>query len=285
MSFCIGKASKLMKKQKIIVNNKKINVGIINPHCKQTIILIHGLGSSYMTLEKLAKEINIRGYRVIVFDLPGHHLSDKLDTKHNIKNYSLFLNDLIQELKIDKCSILGHCLGAQIAISYENLFPNKVNKLVLITPIPSRVYASGVFASLYYLIALALPKPLKRSWLVNMRQIIKKFAYMKDDDEMKALVDKMTKKEIKHLNADVITQGFKSIMYDKSKKIIAQTQAQTYIIISEKDFVFPAKEIVRLYKKIPRVKFDILPKEGHLLVLDSPKKVATKINKWHSGSS
>ncbi|MDP4038837.1 MAG: alpha/beta hydrolase [bacterium] len=269
-----------MQKEKITVKGKKVNIGIKNPGGKKAIILVHGLGSSHMTLEKLAGRINLKDHKVIVFDLPGHYLSEKLDKEHNIDNYAKFLNDFITELEIKKCTVLGHCLGAQIAINFENRYPEKVEKLILITPIPNKVYASGIFASLYYLIALALPKPLKRGWLVNMRKIIKHFAYMHDDIQMKSLIDKMTKKEIKRLNEDVITQGFKSILNDKTKELIAKTRAKTYIIISEKDFVFPAKEIVRMYKKIPQVKFEILPKEGHLLVLDSPEKVAMKINKW-----
>ena len=95
------------------------------------VILIHGLGASadiwMYNVEALARQ-----HRVYVPDLIGFGRSDKPGPSFSPFDYTSFLDDFMNLLKIERVSLMGQSLGGGIALHYALQFPQKMNKLVLV---------------------------------------------------------------------------------------------------------------------------------------------------------
>lgn len=95
---------------------------------------LKGFGSSLHTWEPWAQDLS-KDMRVIRIDLPGSGLSspdpagDYSDT-HTIQ----IILGLLDQLGVAKTSVIGHSMGGRIAWTLAAMHPERVSKLILISP-------------------------------------------------------------------------------------------------------------------------------------------------------
>ena len=95
------------------------------------IVLLHG----FLENKKMwAEYVNLfsEKYRVITIDLLGHGESDCLGYVHEMENNADVVYEVLQSLKIEKATILGHSMGGYVALAFAELFPENIKKLVLL---------------------------------------------------------------------------------------------------------------------------------------------------------
>lgn len=96
------------------------------------VIILHGLISEasewLQNIEVLSKQ-----FHVIALDLPGCGQSDKPFINYSIGTFVDYLNGFLQTLNCDRVSLIGHSLGAVIAINFALTYPNQVDRLVNIS--------------------------------------------------------------------------------------------------------------------------------------------------------
>ncbi len=100
---------------------------------KDTLIFIHGLGS-YLPVWKPNIDTLKAHNRCIALDLPGYGKSSKGGFEYSMSFFAETLHGLMENLKIEKATFVGHSMGGQIAITFALKYPEKVNKLILIAP-------------------------------------------------------------------------------------------------------------------------------------------------------
>jgi pimeloyl-ACP methyl ester carboxylesterase len=98
------------------------------------IILLHGFGSSLQTWDAWASVLQ-NDHRVVRFDLPGSGLSEPDPTGDYTDARTLALiGALMDRLQIDQASVIGNSIGGRIAWKFAAEYPQRVRKLVLISP-------------------------------------------------------------------------------------------------------------------------------------------------------
>jgi len=72
--------------------------------------------------------------RVICIDIPGHGLSDHypLEIQYHYIDCLPAIQRLVQQLNWETFYMIGHSLGGGLALLYAEIFPEKVEKLVLL---------------------------------------------------------------------------------------------------------------------------------------------------------
>lgn len=96
-----------------------------------SIVLLHGfLENKKMWTEYV--ELFSKKYRVITIDLLGHGESDSLGYVHEMEENANAVNEVLENLKIEKAIILGHSMGGYVALAFAELYPQKIQKLVLL---------------------------------------------------------------------------------------------------------------------------------------------------------
>lgn len=99
----------------------------------QTFLLIHGLGSNAKGWLKNITELAQHG-RVLAIDLPGYGKSDKEYYKYSLEFYADVLTQFLTLKDIEKAVFVGHSMGGQISMITSMKYPERVEKLVLISP-------------------------------------------------------------------------------------------------------------------------------------------------------
>ncbi len=71
-------------------------------------------------------------YRVVTIDLLGHGESEPLGYVHEMEDNANAVNEVLEYLKIEKATIVGHSMGGYVGLAFAELYPQKIQKLVLL---------------------------------------------------------------------------------------------------------------------------------------------------------
>ncbi|HEY2166594.1 MAG TPA: alpha/beta fold hydrolase, partial [Jatrophihabitantaceae bacterium] len=96
------------------------------------LLLIHGIGDSARTWEEVIPTL-ARKHLVIAPDLLGHGDSDKPRADYSVAAYANGMRDLLSTLDIDHVTLVGHSLGGGVAMQFAYQFPERTDRLVLIS--------------------------------------------------------------------------------------------------------------------------------------------------------
>ena len=98
------------------------------------LILLHGSGMNSAMWIKEMEEYS-KTHRVYAVDMPGEPgKSDENQLPFEGDDFSNWLNDVFNELSIEKASIVGISLGAWLGTKFAIKYSDKVDKLVLLCP-------------------------------------------------------------------------------------------------------------------------------------------------------
>ncbi|MFD3656391.1 alpha/beta fold hydrolase [Streptomyces sp. NPDC058620] len=96
------------------------------------ILLIHGIGDSSATWANLIPEL-ARNHTVIAPDLLGHGASAKPRADYSVAGYANGMRDLLGVLGIERATLVGHSLGGGVAMQFAYQFPERTDRLILVS--------------------------------------------------------------------------------------------------------------------------------------------------------
>jgi 3-oxoadipate enol-lactonase len=104
------------------------------------IILIHPIGGNIDIWEHEIQFILKKGFRVIAYEIRGHNRSS-IGGKRDFTLYDLSedLHMLVEELKIQKCTLVGHSIGGAIASLYAKQHLHNVDAIIFINSSSKRI--------------------------------------------------------------------------------------------------------------------------------------------------
>src|SRR4051794_24963495 len=96
------------------------------------ILLIHGITASSATWDDVIPFLSDR-YTVVAPDLLGHGDSAKPRGDYSLGAYASGIRDLALALDIGRATYVGHSLGGGIAMQFAYQFPERLERLVLVS--------------------------------------------------------------------------------------------------------------------------------------------------------
>lgn len=100
-----------------------------------TIVLIHGVGSNASRWEEFTEQTPLRDdWRIIRLDLRGHGASESSE-KATLEVHAADLIRVLDDAAVEKAVLVGHSLGAQIAMRAAFLYPGRICGMVLVDPL------------------------------------------------------------------------------------------------------------------------------------------------------
>jgi pimeloyl-ACP methyl ester carboxylesterase len=96
-----------------------------------TIVCVHGLTANHTCWASVADVLS-PAHRLIAYDLRGRGESDKPDKGYSLAIHNEDLEGLLDHFGLKKAVLIGHSLGAHIALRFAATRPQRVAKLVLV---------------------------------------------------------------------------------------------------------------------------------------------------------
>jgi pimeloyl-ACP methyl ester carboxylesterase len=120
------------QRSRIQAGTVELAVTVYGDHA-QPLILLHGIGSRGISWLPILEPLSAR-FQLVVPDLRGHGDSDKPSTGYLVSDYVADLDALIAALRLRRPVIVGHSLGALIALAWAARHPDEAAGIVLEDP-------------------------------------------------------------------------------------------------------------------------------------------------------
>lgn len=107
-----------------------------NEAARKTIILIHGYNSSCLVWKTVAPLFAEKGFEVIAVDLIGFGFSQKPDWfEYSIDSQARMLIRFMNRIGLGKAIVIGSSYGGAVAASMALDYPERIEKLILVSPV------------------------------------------------------------------------------------------------------------------------------------------------------
>lgn len=226
---------------------------------KNSILLLHGWGSSHKSWEEVRKILGDKGIDVIIPDMPGFGDNPPPDKPWHGEDYENWVLNYIEENKLKKPIILiGHSFGGGLAMKISIKHPELVKKLVLISA--ARMYAK---------------KRALKHIVYKLAKIGKKFNFLPFYELMRKVVYKFLVRSTDYTNATgTMKKTFVNIIKEDVTPVVHEIKAPTLIIWGDKDVATPPEHAYFLKKKINDSEIKIIKGGRHAINLQRPKELA-----------
>ena len=187
-------------------------------------------------------------YRAYALDLWGFGDSDKSQERYSVSDYTDLLSDFMESVGIVQAALVGHALGAVVALRLAALYPDCVSRLAAVSlPVtPSAI--SG------RLLDLASHSPLAR--MLRRRLVAHKEVW----------------REAEKMAGNVISLSVQSAAEVDVRIFLHHVTQPTLVIYGEKDNVVDPAPTRDLGSQRPNVRPIGLPDSKHFPMLDEPNK-------------
>jgi pimeloyl-ACP methyl ester carboxylesterase len=102
----------------------------------RTVVLLHGKNFCGATWESTARALADAGYRVLIPDQVGFCKSSKpLSAQYSFAMMAQFTRAVMQREGVERVTIVGHSTGGMLAMHFALMFPQAVDRLVLVNPL------------------------------------------------------------------------------------------------------------------------------------------------------
>jgi pimeloyl-ACP methyl ester carboxylesterase len=99
------------------------------------IVLLHGFGTSAFLWRKIAPTLAEAGFTTLAFDFIGYGESDRPpDGAYGIEAQAEYLDLALTALRLPKAVVVGHDIGALVALQLAARRPERVERLLLVSP-------------------------------------------------------------------------------------------------------------------------------------------------------
>jgi len=250
-----------MEEKSVNVDGNNIRY-LLDGTSERDLILIHGLGASAERWEHVIPNF-AKDYRVIVPDLIGFGQSDKPLVDYTTEYLGEFIKQFLNQIDVNRVSIIGSSLGGQIAIDFTSVNPTNVDKLVLVSP--SGIMKHSTPALDAYIMAAMYP---------NIDTAQHAFQMMSGRDNIDEITIKGFVKRMKLPNAKMAFMS--TLLGLKDAEVISQKlssiDSSTLIIWGENDPVIPIKYASSFISGINDCRFIKMLGCGHTPFVEMPGK-------------
>lgn len=240
-----------------------------------TIILLHGGNGSIefwiYNIATLAQH-----HRVYAVDMVGSGKSDYPDAAYSLNYQAEFLNSFMAALKIETATPIGNSMGGGIALEFTRLYPDRVDKLVLVDSMGfGKEISLGIrLITLPAIVNLLRPgrwmiPAMLKSNFYNGRQLPPEWI------ELRYPIFAMQGRNrviLRIGQSNFNLAGVLPEVYQPILDSLANITQQTLIIWGEYDRIIPVKHAYIAAAGIPNSQLHIFPNCGHHPYLEYPAK-------------
>ena len=251
------------------------------------VLFIHGLTGSHRNWAHLVHELGAE-HRVVAPDLWGHGASAKPMGDYSLGAHAGTMRDLLDELEIDRVTVVGHSFGGGIAMQLCYLFPERVERLVLVA-------SGGLGRSVSPLLRAAtvpgagwvLPV-IASNWVRGQGEAVGRalghVGWHPGPDVTEiwrgftSLADADTRRAFLATTRSVIDPGGQTV--NARDQLAMNFDVPTMVVWGSRDRMIPAWHATAAQKVIPGCRVELFEGAGHFPHLDEPERFAKVVSEF-----
>jgi len=244
------------------------------------VVLLHANYSSLFMWEPWVASLRDH-YRVIRVDLPAHGLTGpEPNGNYSLERIQALFERFVDERGLQRFTVVGTSIGGTVAMRYTAAHPERIERLVLISPgslearVRGRITPANV-PRVADILGYVMPKAFTRFLLTN------------DYGDPARLTDAVTdewyemwmREDNRLAMINLLRQYVSGGVEDKIRAV----KVPVLLIWGEKNKRVPlalAYETQKLLENSPEVKLEVLPGIGHMLVQEAPAQSAQLIRRY-----
>jgi pimeloyl-ACP methyl ester carboxylesterase len=237
----------------------------------RAILLVHGIG------EEGARDYRDhiawleQSFHVIAVDLPGFGASDKANVLYSPSNYARVLKHVAERFLRRPFVLVGHSMGAVVALRYAAAYPGDVQRLVVVD-------APGVLhrhaATSQFLAHLGLEfvppflDPLER--FTNLaRRILAPLERLTLDPQV-ILSSPQLRQTL--LGSDPAKIAGLAVVSEDLRRVLPEVRADTLIVWGAQDTIAPLRTGKVLALKLPNSRLVVIERAAHTPMQEAPER-------------
>jgi pimeloyl-ACP methyl ester carboxylesterase len=251
------------------------------------VVIVHGMVNSSKHWRDVALKL-AENHTVIVPDLIGHGDSAAVRGDYSIGAHAAVIRDLLSAIEVESATFVGHSLGGGIAMQFFYQFPNKVERLALIS-------SGGLGQEVSPMLrGAALPGAAGIVWAASHRSVLGLLDglsfVLRKAGLQKAVYLKAITRALRPLQVAGARRAFleslRSVIDRHGQKVSAIDRlyllgpVETLIVWGERDRTIPIEHGQAAHELIPHSRFETLPRAAHFPNLEDPAGLAEVLGRW-----
>jgi pimeloyl-ACP methyl ester carboxylesterase len=243
----------------------------------QPLVFVHGLSGSWPNwLEQLP--LFAAQHRVITLDLPGFGHSPMPPERLSIAGYARLLDQLLDQLGIDAAAVVGNSMGGFIGAELAISFPQRVERLVLIS-------AAGISTHAHPGSARAIPvlRRLERiliasgGWAAAKSDTTMRRARLRDAAlgvvvrHPGKLAPALAAEQVRGAGKPGFIQGLEAILDYELRERLGQIACPTLIVWGDRDRLINVRDADVFAELIPNSRKVVFGDTCHMAMLERPE--------------
>ena len=255
------------------------------------IVLIHGMLNSSSHWKAVAQDL-ARDHTVIAPDLIGHGDSAAPRGDYSLGAHAASIRDLLAAIGVDRATIVGHSLGGGVAMQFFYQFPQRVERLVLISSgglghEVSPLLRTAALPGMSLLLSLTIhPRLVGAMWdaggRLRGRGVGAGVHLQAIARALRPLENAGARQAFLHTLRSVIdVHGQRVAATDRLGLLDSMP---TLIVWGERDHTIPIEHGRRAHEAIPHSVFRTLPDAAHFPHLEDPGGLARALREFVAGT-
>lgn len=273
------------------VQVRNISVGYLDEGSgDEAILLIHGLGSNAKGWLRNIPELS-RNHRVIAVDLPGYGVSDKGYYKYTLSFYAQVLSELLDELKIERATWMGHSMGGQIAMVAALNHPDRVSRLVLISPAGFEAFTDGEGD---WMRRVMSPDLVRDTTIRNIAVNLKSNFHKAPPEADFMITDRIQVRGASDFEkyCYAVAENVEAMLDEPVLERLGEISQPTLVLFGQNDNLIPNRYLHGGYtadvaaggtEQIPDARLVLLPDCGHFVQFEKPNETNAEVLKFCGG--
>jgi pimeloyl-ACP methyl ester carboxylesterase len=258
----------------VTIDGRRVNV--IELGSGPPVVFIHGLSGSWQNwLEQLP--VFARDHRVIAFDLPGFGASQMPREKITIRGYGHFVDALLDELGVSSAAVVGNSMGGFIGIELAIRFPERVERLVLVSAAGLSIEYLRNERALAVLGAIENRLAAYSGWLASRsdalarrpgaRRMIFGIVAKRPD----RLPGPLVAEQVRGSGKPGFLPALDALTDYPIRDRLGEIACPTLIVWGAEDKLVPARDADEFARLIPNSRKVVWPETGHVAMLERPE--------------
>jgi pimeloyl-ACP methyl ester carboxylesterase len=246
-----------------------------------TVVLIHGMINSSRHWERVALKL-AETHHVVAPDLIGHGDAATPRGDYSLGAHAASIRDLLAAIGVERATIVGHSLGGGVAMQFFYQFPQRTERLVLIS-------SGGLGQEVSPLLrGAALPGAASLLRLATRRAVVTAInasgARLRAAGRSEGASLQAIARALRPLESGgsrrAFMQTLRSVIdvhgqhVSASDRLYLLGDMQTLIVWGERDRTIPIEHGRAAHAAIPNCRFETLPKAAHFPNLEDPDGLA-----------